>query len=266
MYRQIRVSAAVLCAFPLVAFAANDPWSAPFTLQIGGVATQADTTVRLDSNSGRLGTSLSFEGDLGVDDKKTVPTFDLSWRLNQYHGIEASYISLKRSGARTLSGTVNWGEQTFPVSTTVDSKFDSDIIRVAYRYSFWNNPGSEFSVLAGVHYTKLSTALSGSAGTVSSQEASVKYPLPTIGARFSAKFADNWRVTGFGQLLKLKINEYDGEVLNLAGGVEWAFAPNMFGGLGYDYYKYTLSSTKDNARGEFDFRFDGPKLYFGWSF
>ena len=27
--------------------------------------------VRLDSNGGRLGTSLSFEGDLGVDDKKT---------------------------------------------------------------------------------------------------------------------------------------------------------------------------------------------------
>jgi opacity protein-like surface antigen len=266
MYRHLRVSAAVLFALPLSALAANDPWNAPFTLQIGVLDAKADTTVRLDSNGGRLGTSLSFEGDLGVDEKKALPTFDMSWRINPYHGIEASYVSLKRDGARPINGTINWGEVTFPVSTVVNSTFDSDIIRLAYRYSFFNTGGSELSVLAGIHYTKLSTSLAGAGGVVASQEASVKYPLPTIGARYSGRFADNWRITGFGQLLKLKINEYDGEVLNLAGGVEWAFAPNMFGGLGYDYYKYSLSSTKDNARGEFEFRFDGPKLYFGWSF
>ena len=86
MFRHLRVSAAVLCAFPLVAFAANDPWNAPFTLQIGALDTKAETSVRLDSNNGRLGTSLTFEGDLGVDEKKAVPTFDMSWRINPYHG------------------------------------------------------------------------------------------------------------------------------------------------------------------------------------
>ena len=52
----------------------------------------------------------------------------------------------------------------------------------------------------------------------------------------------------------------------MSGGVEWAFAPNMYGGLGYDYYKYNVVSSKERTRAEFDYRFDGPKLYFGWSF
>ena len=99
-----------------------------------------------------------------------------------------------------------------------------------------------------------------------SEEASVDYPLPTIGVRGNARFADNWRVTGFGQFLKLKIDEYDGEVLNFGVGLEWMFTRSMFAGLGYEHYKYNLVSTKDNARGEFDYRFDGPKLYFGWNF
>jgi hypothetical protein len=251
---------------PLAALAANDPWNAPFSVQIGGMNAQAETFVRLDSNNGRLGTNLSFEGDLGVDETKALPTLDFTWRFNRYHGMEASFISLKRDGSRALNGTVNWGEVTFPVNTVVDSTFDSDIYRLAYRYSFVNSDSAEFSVLAGIHYTKLSTSLAGSSGTVASQEASVKYPLPTIGARGSVRFADNWRITGFGQFLKLKINDYDGEVLNFAGAVEWAFSQSMFAGLGYDYYKYNLSSTKENARGEFEFKFDGPKLYFGFSF
>ena len=36
--------------------------------------------------------------------------------------------------------------------------------------------------------------------------------------------------------------------------------------IGYDYYKYNVVSSKERTRAEFDFRFDGPKLYFGFSF
>jgi opacity protein-like surface antigen len=67
-------------------------------------------------------------------------------------------------------------------------------------------------------------------------------------------------------VLKVKIGDYDGELYNFAGGIEWAFTNEMIAGLGYDYYKYNLTSTKDRARGEFDYQFDGPKLYFSWNF
>jgi opacity protein-like surface antigen len=247
------------------AAAANDPWSAPFNLQIGAFQAEASTQARLDASSGAAGSSLSFEGDLAVEDSKTLPTLDFTWRLAKHHAFEGSIVSLHREGTRTLTGQVNWGDLTFPVSTAVNSKFDSDIFRFAYRYSFVNEPGGEFAVLLGVHYTNIESEIAGVAGNLSKSTA-VEYPLPTIGVRGSARLGDNWRISGFGQILKLKIDEYDGEVINYGVGLEWAYARNMTAGIGYDYYKYNVVSTKERTRFEFDYRFDGPKLYFGFSF
>jgi opacity protein-like surface antigen len=138
-------------------------------------------------------------------------------------------------------------------------------VRLAYRYSPWHDDAMEVGFLFGLHYTKLKTSIASVNGALS-QEASVKYPLPTLGMRGSVRIADGWRLTGFGQVLKVKIGDYDGELFNFAGGVEWAFTNEMIAGLGYDYYKYNLTSSKERARGEFDYRFDGPKLYFSWNF
>ncbi len=261
--------ASALVATPFAASAAGDPWEAPFGIQIGAFSSDATTTVRLDSNSGRFGTSLSFESDLNMDERKVLPTFDMFWRFNPRHALELSVVSLRRDGETNIRGAINWGEQTFPVNANVHSTFDSDIVRLAYRWSFIHDDRTEVGLLLGAHYTALKTSLSGTgnnAGVSASQEASVKYPLPTIGLRATARMGENWRLAGFGQVLKVKINEYDGELYNFGAGVEWAFTQGMYAGLGYDYYKYNLTSTKENARGEFDYRFDGPKLYFGWNF
>ena len=257
--------ASSLLAVPLFAQAENNPWDAPAGIQIGAFSADATTNIRLDSNNGRLGTSLSFEGDLNGEQRKTLPTFDFFWRFNPRHAIEGSVLSLRRDGDRTLSGSINWGEVTFPINSRVHSEFDSDIVRLAYRYSPWHTDSMEVGFLLGAHYTKMKVSVATDTGTIS-QEASVKYPLPTIGMRGSWRVAPDWRVTAFGQFLKVKINEYDGGLYNFGAGVEWAFTHEMIGGLGYDYYKYNLTSSKERARGEFDYRFDGPKLYFSWNF
>lgn len=265
MRKSLALASVLAATVPSLSCAANDPWSAPFNLQIGGFGAEAQTRVRLDASSGAAGTSLSFEGDLGVEDSKVLPVLDFAWRLGKHHALEGSFVSLHRDGTRTLTGQVNWGDVTFPVTTTVQSKFDSDIFRMAYRYSFVNEPGGELALLLGVHYTKLETEIASASGTLS-KEVSVNYPLPTLGVRGSARIGDNWRVSGFAQLLKLKVDEYDGEVVNYGVGLEWAYARNMLAGVGYDYYKYNLVSTKERTRAEFDYRFDGPKIYFGFSF
>jgi long-subunit fatty acid transport protein len=151
------------------------------------------------------------------------------------------------------------------VNSNLHSQFDSDVVRIAYRYSPWHDANSEVGFLLGFHYTSMKTSLSNSTGTIT-QEASVKYPLPTLGMRGSWRVAPNTRINGFGQILKLKIGDYDGELLNFGAGAEYAFTDEMIVGVGYDYYKYNLTSTKDKARGEFDYRFAGPKLNFSWNF
>ena len=263
-HRLLAIAAAL--AAPL-ALAAPDPWEAPFTIQIGAYNPEAETTFRVDGSGGRVGTALSFEGNLGGESRKVVPTFDMLWRFNPRHALELSAVSLRRDGNTTLNASIDFGDRTFLVNTPVESNFDSDVVRVAYRWSPVHTDGAELGLLVGFHYTRLETSIRslGSASAVS-EAASADYPLPTIGVRGNARFGDNWRVTGFAQLLKLKIDEYDGEMVNVGVGVEWMFARGMFAGLGYDHYNYNLVSTKENRRSEFDYTFDGPRIYFGWNF
>ena len=151
------------------------------------------------------------------------------------------------------------------MNTSVHSTFDSDTIRVAYRYSPIHENGNELALLPGAHYTRLKASISSTGGTLS-DEASADFPLPTIGVRGAWKFAPNWRLSGYGQALKVKIDQYDGGLYNAAAAVEWAFMPQAYAGLGYNYYKYTLDSTKEHVRGKFDYRFEGPALYLAWAF
>ena len=263
---KLSLAAATLAAAP--AFAADSAWVAPFTIQLGAFSAQASTNVRLDSDrGGGIGTDINLESDLNLADRKTLPDLEFLWRINPRHGIEGSYVRLNRSGSRTISGEINWGEISFPVNTEVNSTFDSDVWRVAYRYSpIDDGRGNELAFLFGAHYTTIKTSLSGPGGLGLSQSASVDFPLPTVGVRGGWRFADSWRLSGFAQLLKLKIGDYDGGLYNGAVAVEWAFLPQAYAGLGYNYYKYTLTSTKEHTRGEFDFRFDGPALYVAWAF
>ena len=261
--------ASALLAAPVFVHAENNPWDARAGIQIGVFDADASTTVRLDSNSGRLGTEVSFEGTLGGEKKKALPTLDFFWRFNPRHAIEGSFVSLRRDGDTAVHGAINWGEQTFPVNVPIHSTFDTDTLRFAYRWSPVHDDTMELGLLLGLHYTNMKVSINGTSGSTSatiSQEASVKYPLPTIGARFSTRVASDWRINGFGQILKIKIGDYDGELYNFGAGVEWGFTREMIAGLGYDYYKYALTSSKDRARGEFDYHFDGPKLYFSWNF
>ena len=264
MNKTVRLVASTLLSTPLCALAAG-PWDNQFGIFVGVMSVDATTNIRLDSSSGAVGTSLSFEGDLNGEERKAVPTIDFFWRFNPRHALEGSFITLRRDGTRTLNGTINFGDRTFPINTAVNSEFDSDVFRVAYRWSPWHDDAGELGLLLGLHYTSMKTSIRSLTGTIT-EEASVKYPLPTLGVRGSARIADNWRVNGFAQVLKLKIGDYDGGLYNLGAGVEWAFTHEMIAGLSYDYYKYELSSTKDRARGQFEYRFDGPKLYFGWTF
>ena len=246
------------------AFAA-DPWDSPFTIQAGAFWAKANTHIRFDADNGRLGTELNLESDLGLTDSATTPDIQFLWRFNPRHAMEFSYVSLKRDGSRNAQFNINWGDVTFPVNTTINSRFDSDVYRLSYRWSPVNENGNELALLLGVHWTNFKAALHTPSGTIT-DEADVNFPLPTFGVRGSAAFSQNWRVTGFGQFLKLKVGDYDGELLNGAVAVEWAFMQHAYAGLGYNYYKYKVTAEKDGAKGKFDFRFDGPALYVGWAF
>ena len=254
------------CALPGCAQAANEAWNSPFTIQVGAFWANASTKVRLDPNYRQDGTHLHLESDLNLADSKTLPDLQFLWRINDRHALEASWVSLKRSGVLRIQGQIIFGDAVFEINERVDSTFDSDVARLSYRYSFINDrAGNELAMLLGIHYTTLKASLTGLDRRVDEAE-SVEAPLPTIGVRGSWRIADNWRLSGFAQALKLKVRDIDGEILNGTASVDWAFTRNAYASLSYNYYKYKIRSFRERNPGQFDFRFDGPALNIGYAF
>jgi hypothetical protein len=62
-----------------------------FVFRIGGFFPNIDTHARADSNSGLIGTTIDFETDLGLEDSKTLPILDATWRFLPHHRLQLSY-------------------------------------------------------------------------------------------------------------------------------------------------------------------------------
>jgi len=239
----------------------EDRWN----FQLGAFFPNVDTTARLNGAGGLIGTEINFEDDLGLKDRKSTGSFLASVRLGERWRIEGEYYSLSRNGTRTLSRTINWGDQTFVASTAVNTTFDTDIYRLSVGYSFIKNKEAELGVALGLHVTDIAASLVGTGGAVG-QAADTLAPLLTIGVYGAYAFSPRWLLSGRIDYFSLKYNEYDGSLLNLTAGIEYRVVRNFGIGAGWRYVDYDLDVTKARFNGGVKYKFKGPALYATASF
>jgi len=230
-----------------------------FSVQIGAYAPNADTTAYLNSSTLARGTSINFEEDLNLTDRKTVPAILANLRLGERWRVEAEYFTLHRSGARALSRTINWGDNVYNVGTTVSSQFDTDIFRLSVGYSFIKDNQREFGAVLGLHATDFTATLS--AAGVGARTGDGLAPLPTIGVYGAYAFTPKWLVSGRLDYFSMNYDEYDGTLINFSAGVDYRFSRHFGVGLAYRHVDYDVTSTKTNFNGGMNYKFNGPMLY-----
>lgn len=255
---------AVLCFLASGIAAAQQSGAHPglqdrFTIQIGAYAPNADTTAYLNSSALARGTSISFEEDLNLTDRKTVPAILASLRLGERWRVEGEYFSLHRSGARAISRTINWGDNTYALGTTVSSTFDTDIFRLSVGYSFIKDNQRELGAVLGLHATDFTATLS--AAGVGARTGDGLAPLPTIGVYGAYAFTPKWLLSGRLDYFSMNYNEYDGSLVNFSVGVDYRFTRHFGVGLSYRHVDYDVTATKSSFNGGLNYKFNGPMIY-----
>jgi outer membrane autotransporter protein len=235
--------------------ALQDRWS----IQLGIYAPEAETNAFLNNAAGGRGTSINFEDDLNLDDRKTMPAFLASVRLGERWRVEAEYFSLHRSGSRAISRTINWGDNTYPIGTVVTSKFDSDIYRLSGGYSFIKSNQAEAGVALGAHVTDFNASLS--ATGIGTATGDTLAPLPTIGIYGAYAFTPRWLLSGRLDYFSLNYDKYDGTLVNFNIGVDYRFTRNFGVGVGYRHVDYDVTATDSGFNGGINYKFSGPSLY-----
>ena len=120
------------------------------------------TTARFDATAtARPGTTISLEDELDLKDRKGLPYLDLGMRLGENWRIEFEYYKLDRTGTKTITRQIDWGDTTFPIGATVSTTFDSTIYRLTGGWSFVKNQQAEVGLGFGLHITDFKTLISG---------------------------------------------------------------------------------------------------------
>ena len=193
--------------------------------------TSADTDFAVFGSSG-VGTSVSFDRDLGGEDSVSTARIDAYYRFNERHRIDFSTFSTDRKGSETIDIDIDIGDESYVVGDRVKSQFKFDLLRLGYAYSFYHSPTVELSLSAGLNINSYDFETSLASGAASS-ESDVSAPLPTFGFRLAYKINPNWSVHYLSETFFIDIDDaLEGTLLNYELNVEYRYDSGFALGLG----------------------------------
>lgn len=239
------------------------PGDETFTLNLGGILNQFDTSVRLNGSTTQ-GTDINLENN-GLSKNLSSFQADGTWRFAQRHRIDMLYFTTKRSGDRTYSTEIDIGDGHFPIGATVHASSKNDMFNLDYRYSFVKNPDFEFAGLFGFWGGKFTFDLNavgnGSSGATYNKSVSTTLPLPLLGVTADWYPDKQWKFDVLLSGIKAKIGDVDGHAYVLGASGEYMFARNFGAGLRYTYTDVKADVTKSDFNGTFSWRMNSASLY-----
>jgi len=181
-----------------------------FGISVGGAAYQNfNTSLRVDSDL-LVGAVLDLEDTLGVDDKSSVLRIDAFWHWNKRHGLDFSYYDIGRSGSRTVSQDINFGNITIPAGTGVHTTFDTTILKLAYRYNFVSDYRTLIGASFGLHTIGVDAGMETTTGAALDESFKAALPMPVLGLHFEYALSRSWKLTSSVELLQIDLGDYSG--------------------------------------------------------
>ncbi|RJF85945.1 outer membrane beta-barrel protein [Sphingomonas cavernae] len=261
-------TAFALCAAFHVAPANAQALEDRFWLEASAYFPKVDTDVSVSSNTANnIGTQIDLESDLGLDDDSTLPAFFAGVRIGGNFSIGAEYYSLGRDGTVDLARDITFDGVTYPAAASVTSSFNTDVYRLTLGYAFVRNDNLEIGGALGLHATDFEIQLEGTGnvgnttGQFQSRRRSVLAPLPTVGLFATFEVAPRVTLNGRIDYLSLKIDDYDGRLINSQAAIMYRAFKNVGIGAMYRYVDYRVDVEKANWRGRVAYEFKGPAIF-----
>jgi hypothetical protein len=267
--------ALALAAAPLTVHAEAGPdlLTDPFRVSLGAFILESDVSVRLDGETD-VGTDVDFNRTTKDDDDFRF-RLDGQWRFGERHKLRAMYFSNTNEKSRTLDEEIVWQDETFPIGAKVKGEFEIDVVMLAYDYSFLKRDNYELFAGIGLHYTDVATSLSarveieGGEGGVDGSingGGDVGLPLPVIGVGGLWSLPHDFWISGSFQLFALEIDNIDGTLTDGMVAVIWQPKPWLGIGLAYNRFDVDVDVDKNRFKGNLEWTYDGPMLFYNASF
>jgi hypothetical protein len=263
---------ALLAAASLPA-AAQDvvrPGEEKWTIMLGAFLPAFQTKMQVDNEQLGPGDNVDLADDLGVDQDESGGWFGVEWRFSLRHRIGFTYSRFTLGGERVIERELQIGDEIYPAGARVSSRLKLEIIPLTYSYSILKREHDELALTAGLHWSRLTFNVEGSAslaGLDAANEASARanVPLPLVGLRYNRNFGPRWSAGASAAVFLLEFGE---ETWNLEGRLwsvrlhgEYRFARHWALGAALDGFEVSVDAAKSSWKGGFDYGYWGPQIY-----
>lgn len=232
-----------------------------FNLSLGVFLLDTDTTMRVDGDT--RGTEVNLENDFGLQSQDRFRV-DGYWRFAKRHKLRFMYFSSRSASSRTIDDTVEFRGVTFPIDAEVRAEFDTNIVELAYEYSFIRRNNFELAGTVGLHNLSIDAGLSaqatstvGAGGIDRSSKAEGDGPLPVFGVRAIWALSDHFYFDAQAQFFALQFENYDGSLQDYKISFVWQPLRNVGVGIGYNDFNTRLDVDDDNFDGRLEFSYGG---------
>ena len=223
-----------------------------------------------------LGVNLDIKDDLNMEDPGEVARIDGYYRFKENHALGFSYYQLDSSGSTSAGRIITLpdpndpqGEISIPVGADVESRLDTEILKLNYIWSFYRSERAVMALNLGLHITRLEAEIRGQlvVGDPQSVEevgVGVTAPLPVIGARFSYKPIGRLRLIFEGNVFLLSYGDYSGSYIDnslLAEYRIWKHA-GIGGGFNFNNLQINAKDSDTEHRLDLEHAVGAAQLYF----
>jgi len=276
LYKPIPLFTALVLSLVSYSYAVEDdryddhPTAERFKIRIGGFLIDSfDTTARFDSTQYPIGTLIDLEENFNVESSETVTRIDGFYRFNNRHRIDWTWYRSRRSGSSIATQEYVIGDPddpeggfVIPKDARIQTKWDFDLLKVGYAWSFLNKRRYEMFIGAGLNIRNLDIDISYQA-TIStfsnndsfSGEGIIPLPTAVIGGRWN--LSEKWQSIFRYELFLLEVGDYKGNQQDFQLLFEHSTFKHVGFGLGINTVDINMRAQDEQIRGEFDSRILG---------
>jgi len=199
-----------------------------FSMRVGGFVTHLDTTIRADDPSGRRGTEVDFERELGLDDRDVIEFIGMAWRPWRRHEFGLNYFHETLSGGRRLERELVFRGELFEVNAAVYSALTLESFE--FHYTYWAYMSERLALglrLGHLDYriaTRIEVLASDSDDPLQPRlrvTTSNTIPAPSIGIDLNVALAEKWRFNASVGWLEADLDRVSPLITTARAGLEY---------------------------------------------
>jgi hypothetical protein len=253
-----------------------DPSTFPFVhrfgLSLGGYAQIFSTRASLSSDYGS-GSEVDLEEDSGLPRRRQNFRLEGYYRLGQRHRLDFGFYYWTRGASRTLDTTIEWGDVSYDVGATLSTSLDTQVYKVAYKYSFVQTDKVEAMVSGGFSAFANQADLYGEGRIIGSggvpigeasferRKSSKVIPVPVVGLHCDYAFSRALILRGGVEYFTYSASNWSANLTDARVSLDWMPWENWGFGAGYNYVDLGGKVGTSDNRFKLNYTYDGAIVY-----